>query len=153
MGMSVLPLISTSFIVLSALLVAIGWRFVRRGKIEQHKQVMAVASIFAVLFFISYVSRTVFIGNTAFGGPSDVAVYYHLFLVFHIILSTVAAVLGIFVLYYAFKRDYAKHRKMGPATSIIWFFTAGTGIMVYLLLYVIYPPGETTNMFKAILGG
>ncbi len=151
--MPVLPTISTSFIVLSAILVAIGWRLIRQRKTESHQKVMTVASIFALLFFITYVSRTVFIGNTAFGGPAEVAFYYHLFLIFHIILSTLAAILGLLVLYYAFKKDYAKHRKMGPITSIIWFVTAGTGVAVYLLLYVIYPPGETTNMFRAIIGG
>ena len=71
--MPVLPTISTSFIVLSAILVAIGWRLIRQRKTESHQKVMTVASIFALLFFITYVSRTVFIGNTAGGGPAEVA--------------------------------------------------------------------------------
>ncbi|MBW9235389.1 DUF420 domain-containing protein, partial [Leptospira santarosai] len=45
-----------------------------------------------------------------------------------------------------------RHRKLGPITSVIWFFTAITGVMVYLLLYIIYQGGETTSVFKAILG-
>ena len=150
--MSILPVISTSFIVLSAILVAVGWRYMRKKDRERHAKLMSIASIFAVLFFVTYVSRTVFIGNTAFGGPSEAAIYYHLFLIFHIFLSTIAAILGLVVLYYAFKKNFAKHKRWGPIASIIWFFTAGTGVAVYLLLYVIYPPGETTNMFRAILG-
>jgi putative membrane protein len=35
---------------------------------------------------------------------------------------------------------------------LIWFFTAITGVAVYLLLYVFYRGGETTSMIKAILG-
>ncbi|MDK7951380.1 DUF420 domain-containing protein, partial [Staphylococcus lugdunensis] len=44
------------------------------------------------------------------------------------------------------------HRKIGPIASIIWFFTAITGVAVYLLLYILYPGGETTSLIKATLG-
>lgn len=148
-----LPMFSTLLIVLSALLVAIGWVYIARGKQERHAQVMILASFFALLFFIIYISRTLFVGNTAFGGPDHVAPFYHLFLIFHIILSTAAAILGLITLYYGYKQEFQKHKRIGPITSVIWFSTAVTGVAVYLLLYVVYPPGETTNMFRAILGG
>ena len=48
--------------------------------------------LFALTFFIIYAARTIFIGNTAFGGPSSIKVYYTIFLVFHIILKTVGGV-------------------------------------------------------------
>ncbi|MDQ0337345.1 putative membrane protein [Caldalkalibacillus uzonensis] len=149
----ILPLLSTSMIVLSAILVAIGWALIRRGETKRHIQVMGLASLFAVLFFVIYMSRTVLVGNTAFGGPDHVAPFYHIFLLFHIVLATVAAVLGLLTLYYGFKKQFGKHKRIGPVTSVIWFSTAVTGVAVYLLLYVIYPPGETTNMFRAIIGG
>ncbi|EGL81899.1 protein of unknown function DUF420 [Caldalkalibacillus thermarum TA2.A1] len=149
----ILPLISTLCIVISAILVAIGWVVIRRGDTKRHIQVMAFASIFAVIFFVIYMSRTIFIGNTAFGGPDHVAPYYHLFLLFHIVLATLAAVLGLLTLYYGFKQQYNQHKRIGPLTSVIWFLTAVTGVTVYLLLYVIYPPGETTNLLRAIIGG
>ena len=69
MGLPILPTISTSFIVLSAILVAIGWVLIAKRKIEAHKKVMFAAGVAAVIFFIIYATRTVFIGNTAFGGP------------------------------------------------------------------------------------
>ncbi len=50
------------------------------------------------------------------------------------------------------KNNLVKHRKIGPVTSVIWFFTAITGVAVYLLLYIFYKGGETTSVFKAILG-
>ncbi|WP_249869893.1 DUF420 domain-containing protein [Oceanobacillus saliphilus] len=150
--MPFLPTISTFFIVLSAILVAIGWVLISKGKKEAHKKVMLSAAVSAILFFIIYVSRTIFDGNTSFGGPDDIKIYYTLFLIFHIILATTGAVFGIVTISLALKRNIVKHRKLGPVTSIIWFFTAITGVMVYLLLYVIYDGGETTSMFKAIFG-
>ncbi|MGG6448166.1 DUF420 domain-containing protein [Pseudobacillus badius] len=152
MSLPILPTISTTFIVLSAITVAIGWGQIKQRKIEQHKKTMLLAAVFAVIFFVIYASRTIFIGNTAFGGPDDIKIYYTVFLIFHITLATVGAVLGIWTIALGLKNNLEKHRKFGPVTSIIWFFTAITGVAVYLLLYVFYKGGETTSVIKAILG-
>jgi putative membrane protein len=148
----ILPTISTTFIVLSGLTVAIGWWQIKQRNIQAHRKTMFLAAIFAIIFFIIYASRTIFIGNTAFGGPDDIKIYYTIFLIFHITLATVGAVLGIISLYTGYKNQLQKHRKLGPITSIVWFFTAVTGVAVYLLLYVFYHGGETTSVIKAILG-
>lgn len=152
MGLPLLPTISTFFIILSAILVAFGWNLIRQRKIEAHQKTMIAAAVSAVLFFIIYISRTVFIGNTAFGGPDELKIYYTVFLIFHIVLATTGAVFGVITINAGLKNNLARHRKIGPVTSIIWFFTAITGVAVYLLLYVFYKGGETTSMFKAILG-
>ena len=148
----IMPTISTFFIVLSAIFVAIGWYLIVKRKIEAHKKVMFFAAIFAIIFFIIYASRTIFVGNTSFGGPDDIKLYYTIFLLFHITLATIGAVMGIITLWTGYKNRLDKHRRLGPITSIIWFTTAITGVAVYLLLYVIYQGGETTSVFKAILG-
>ncbi|MFJ5713439.1 DUF420 domain-containing protein [Neobacillus sp. NPDC093127] len=151
-SLPILPTISTTFIVLSAITVAIGWWQIKQRKIEAHKKTMFFAAVFALIFFIIYASRTIFIGNTAFGGPDNIKIYYTIFLVFHITLATIGAVFGVVSLLTGYKNKLSIHRKLGPITSFIWFFTAITGVVVYLLLYVFYKGGETTSMIKAILG-
>lgn len=151
-SLPLLPTISTAFIVLSAIAVAIGWVQIKQRKIETHRKTMTIAAVFALIFFIIYASRTIFIGNTAFGGPDDIKIYYTVFLIFHITLSTTGAVFGIISLVTGYKNNLKLHRKLGPITSIIWFFTGITGVAVYLLLYVFYHGGETTSVIKAILG-
>lgn len=152
MNLPILPTVSTTFIVFSAVTVAIGWYLIKQKRIDAHKKAMTTAAIFALIFFIIYMSRTLFVGNTSFGGPDDVKIYYTIFLIFHIFLATTGAIFGVITLYLGFKNKIAKHRKLGPITSIIWFFTALTGVAVYFLLYVFYKGGETTSMLKAILG-
>jgi putative membrane protein len=144
-----LPLISTLFIVLSAILVAIGWRLILQGKQEAHQKMMVAAAVAAVLFFTIYLSRTLFLGNTEFGGPDSMKPYYLAFLLFHIVLATVSAVMGIITLTLAYKGEFLKHRRIGRPTAVIWFLTAITGVAVYYLLYIKYP-GETTNLWDAI---
>ncbi|MCP3031073.1 DUF420 domain-containing protein [Halobacillus sp. A1] len=150
--MPLLPTLSTFFIVVSAILVAFGWVFIAKDKRKAHKRTMVAASISALTFFIIYVSRTIFVGNTSFGGPDQIKTYYTIFLIFHIILATTGGVFGLVTLNLALKRKLPKHRKIGPVTSVIWFCTAITGVMVYLLLYIIYDGGTTTSMLKAIFG-
>jgi putative membrane protein len=152
-NLPILPTISTTFIVLSAITVAIGWWQIKQRETEKHRKTMTLAGIFAVIFFIIYASRTLFLGNTSFGGPDDIKIYYTVFLIFHITLATVGAVLGITSLWTGYKQRLGFHRKLGPVTSIVWFFTGITGVAVYLLLYVFYHGGETTSLIKAILGG
>jgi putative membrane protein len=151
-NLPILPTISTAFIVLSAITVAIGWWQIKLRRIEKHRKTMTLAGVFAVIFFIIYASRTLFIGNTSFGGPEDIKIYYTVFLIFHITLATGGAVLGIISLWTGYKNRLDFHRKLGPVTSIVWFFTGITGVAVYLLLYVFYHGGETTSLIKAILG-
>lgn len=150
--MELLPLISTIFIVISAIFVAIGWRHIAKNEKKKHKRAMIIGAISALCFFIIYISRTIFIGNTSFGGPDELKIYYTIFLIFHIFLSTVGAVFGIVTIVLARKGNVARHRKIGPVTSIIWFISATTGVAVYLLLYVLYDGGETTSLIRAILG-
>lgn len=152
MNLPLLPTISTFFIVLSAILVAIGWYLISKRKIEAHQKVMWAAGAAALTFFIIYMSRTIFVGNTAFGGPEEYKIFYTIFLIFHITLATTGGVMGLITIYWGYKEQLAKHRKIGPITSVVWFCTAITGVMVYLLLYVFYEGGETTSVFKAILG-
>lgn len=148
-----LPFISTVFIALSAIAVAVGWYLIAKRKIEAHKKAMFWAAVLATIFFITYLSKTFFVGSTTFGGPDHIAFYYQIFLIIHIILSTIAAVLGIATLVSGYKNNLKRHRKLGPITSVLWFISAITGIAVYFLLYVIFDPGETTNLFRAIIGG
>ncbi len=121
-------------------------------EINKHKNVMLAAAVFALTFFLIYASRTIFIGNTAFGGPATIKKYYTIFLFFHINLATIGGILGLVQIITAFKDKYNVHRKFGPFASVIWFCTAITGVAVYLLLYVLYPGGETTSLIKATFG-
>ncbi|MNZ76160.1 hypothetical protein D3C78_946580 [compost metagenome] len=145
---NIMPTISTFFIVLSAVLVAIGWRLAIKRRLVEHQKVMFYAAVAAVIFFIIYSSRTFIVGNTLWGGPESLKPYYFVFLIFHIILATVAAVFGITTLTLGYKKRFAKHKKLGRVTSIIWFATAITGVMVYVLLYIMYPGEHTQPIFK-----
>lgn len=149
---TLLGAINQAFIVASAIVMGFGWYHIRKGNVDVHRRLMLTGSALAVLFFLSYVAKTIFVGDTTFGGPNSWRVGYQVFLQSHSILATVAAVLGIITLVLAFRQRFGRHRKIGPWTVSIWFVTAATGVTVFLLLYVVFPPGPTTNVLRAWLG-
>lgn len=148
----ILPTLSIIFIIISATLVAFGWYKISKNQIEQHEKIMFFASIFALLFFIVYSLRTIFLGNMSFGGPEKLKIYYTIFLVFHIILATSGGIFGLISLITGLNDKLIIHKKLGPVTCVVWFLSAITGLVVYLLLYILYPGGEATSLIKAILG-
>lgn len=148
----ILAYINEAFIVGSAIVMGFGWYFIRRRNVEVHRRLMLTGSVFAALFFITYVLKTVLFGDTTFAGPKQWHTPYQVFLQSHSILATVAAILGVITLTFAFRGRFSSHRKIGPWTASIWYVTAATGLMVFLLLYVIFPGGSTANVFRAWLG-
>lgn len=148
----ILPTISTSCIAISAVLVGFGWRKIAKGNRESHQKFMLSGAVFALTFFVIYVSKTLFVGNTQFGGPDDLRPVYLAFLLFHIGLATVAGAFGLVTIGLAFRKNFARHRKVGPITASIWFAAAVTGLMLYTLLYIMFPGGETTGLINAIFG-
>jgi len=148
----ILPYMNEVFIASSGISIFIGWLLIRRDRIELHKRFMIAGVILAALFFTGYLLKTVVVGDTKFGGPATWRVSYYAFLQTHSILATVGAILGIITLRYAYKKNFISHRKIGPWTVYTWFVTVITGTMVFLLLYVFYPSGPTTNLLHAWLG-
>ena len=147
-----LATISTLFIVISACFVAYGWYLIRQGLREKHKKTMLIGAGFALAFFILYLSRTIFVGSTKFGGPDYLQIPYFIFLIAHIFLSTVAAVFGIVTLTLGFKQKFETHRKIGRWTAIIWLITSASGVVVYSLLYLLFPGEHVESIFDAIFG-
>lgn len=148
-----LAYINEGFMILSALSVAFGWICIRRRKVAVHRKVMLFGAACASAFFVTYVLKTLLVGDTTFGGPQSLSAPYLVFLQAHTILATGVAVMGIITLRYAFRRRFRSHKKIAPWTAGLWFLAAATGLTVFLMLYVIFPPGATTNVVRAILGG
>jgi len=136
----------------SAAAVSYGWWLIRRRRVQAHRRMMLIASALASAFFLSYVAKTVAFGDSNFGGPPSLRVFYQTFLQTHTILATLAAIFGVITLRRALRGRFSQHRRIAPWTVVMWYVATGTGLVVFLLLYVIYPPGPTSNVVRAVLG-
>jgi putative membrane protein len=149
-----LAVLDEVFMLGSAGTVAAGWVAVRHHHLRAHRRLMLTGAGLALAFFVTYVVKTFTVGDTAFGGPHAWFWPYQIFLQIHTIFATLAGLAGVVTLRWALRRRFQRHRRVAPWTAAGWMVTAASGLTVFLLLYVIFPTGPTTNnLIKLLLKG
>lgn len=144
-----LAYLNEAFMLSSGLAIATGWIAIRRRRVHAHRVAMLIASGLVSGFFLSYVTKTLFYGDTAFGGPAHLTTAYQVFLQTQTLFATGAAVMGIITLRRALARHFRAHRRIAPWTAAAWFVTVVSGLGVFSFLYLVFPPGPTTiNLLK-----
>jgi len=123
----------------SALLLLAGFRFIRLGRIQTHRNCQVTAVLTSTLFLISYLTYHYYHGATRFAGQGIVRPLYFTILITHTILAVVIVPLIIVTLCRAVRGDFIRHRRIARWTLPLWLYVSVTGVVVYLMLYQIYP--------------
>lgn len=139
MDISFLPHVNAILNSTSALLLLAGFRFIRRGRIGAHRNCQLSAVGTSSLFLISYLTYHYYHGATRFTGQGIVRPFYFIILTTHTILAVVIVPLILFTLYRAARGDFIRHRRIARWTLPLWLYVSVTGVIVYLMLYQIYP--------------
>lgn len=152
-GSTAMALVSEACMITSGISVALGWWLIRRRRVHAHRRAMLLGTWTGGAFLTLYVVHTLVFGDTQFGGPSTWNIPYLTFLQIHSILATVAGVLGVITLRRALQRRFSSHKRVAPWTATLWLIAAGSGLAVFLLLYVVFPPGPTATVWHIMLAG
>jgi len=131
-----LPALNVALIVISGIFLVIGYVCIRRRKIAWHRRSMLTASVFAALFLIVYVTRYIVLGTKIFPGEGVSRAIYLVILVSHTTIAIAVAPLAFVTLRRALGGRFMLHRKIARITLPLWIYTAVTGWVVYMLLYV-----------------
>jgi len=123
----------------SAVLLFSGYRFIRSGRVRAHRTCQISALIVSLLFLTSYLTYHYYHGATRFTGQGFVRPLYFTILTSHTILAVVIVPLVAITFYRAFRADFVRHRRIARVTLPLWFYVSVTGVIVYLMLYHIYP--------------
>src|SRR6185312_15828522 len=123
----------------SALLLLAGFRFIRLGRIDAHRNCQLAALATSTLFLVSYLTYHFYHGATRFSGQGLVRPFYFVLLISHTILAVVIVPLIMITLYRAARGDFVRHRKIARWTLPLWLYVSVTGVIVYLMLYHLYP--------------
>lgn len=134
-NVSGLPLLNALLNGTTALFLMIGFFFVRRGQVKQHRAMMLAAFGLSSLFLISYVILHTFAGSTPFTGQGWIRPVYFAVLISHIILSAGVLPLALTTLYHGWFTQLKQHKRIARWTLPIWVYTSLSGVAVYLLLY------------------
>ena len=119
----------------SAVLLAFGYLFIRRKKVNLHKACMVSAFVISTLFLVSYLIYHYHAGSKPFPGEGWTRPLYFAILISHVILATVTLPLSIVTLARGLRGRFEKHRSIARWALPIWLYVAVTGVAVYLMLY------------------
>ena len=126
-----------------AVLLVVGYLAIRRGQVTLHKSCMLTALAVSAAFLASYLYYHVVVRggqSTRFEGPAGVRAVYLAILIPHIVLAIVALPMELRVTYLGLKDRLDQHRRLARWTLPIWLYVSITGVVVYWMLYRLYPP-------------
>jgi len=130
-----LPTLNAALNGTSAVLLALGYLFIRRKKVDLHKACMVSAFVTSTLFLVSYLIYHYHAGSKPFPGEGWTRPVYFAILISHVILATVTLPLTIVTLGRGLRGRFEKHRRIARWTLPIWLYVSVTGVVVYLMLY------------------
>ena len=139
MWTSVLPTVNAILNATSGILIVTGYVMIRRKKVRQHRACMIAAGCTSLLFLTSYIVYHSQHGATRFAGVGAARPVYFTILISHTLLAIVIVPLVIITLRRALASRFAKHIEIARWTFPLWVYVSITGVVVYLMLYHLYP--------------
>lgn len=145
MSLSHLPILNATLNGTSALLLCLGFYFIKRGQRRAHQRCMLAALGTSTLFLISYVVYHVGMqrlhgeAHTTFQDPAWFRPIYLTILVTHLVLAIAIVPLVLVTVFRALKGRFEMHAKIARWTWPIWMYVSVTGVVIYLILYQIFP--------------
>jgi uncharacterized membrane protein YozB (DUF420 family) len=143
----------------ATVLLIIGFWLIKRGRVEAHKRTMLTAFGVSAAFLACYLWYHYQAGHVKFTHTGPVAYVYYTVLASHVLLAITVPFLAIRQIYLGFRAlgccppaghqaeqltiaaDYrAKHIRLARWTYPIWLYVSFTGVMVYVMLYHLWPP-------------
>lgn len=124
----------------SALLLVVAYVFVKRKNYRAHGYLMVSAFIVSTVFLCFYLTSHYKYGERSSGlPPSTLRTVYLLILLPHIVLAVGMLPMIAMTFYRAYRRDWLRHRRIARPTFWIWLYVSVTGVIVYWMLYHLFP--------------
>jgi len=139
-----LPAVNASLNGLSACFLTAGFIFIRQKKIVAHRNCMISAFCVSVIFLICYLTYHTYLAVALHRGPTRFPdnwfrPIYLTILFTHTILAIVIVPMILITLSRALRERFDLHKKIARWTWPLWMYVSVTGVVVYLLLYQIFP--------------
>lgn len=134
-----LPTVNAVLNATSAVLLASGYGFIRRRQVGAHKLCMVAAFVTSTLFLASYLVYHYNVGSVRFPGEGWIRPLYFAILITHTMLAVSIVPLALITLFRAWKADFTRHVRIARWTLPIWLYVSLTGVVIYLMLYQLYP--------------
>lgn len=140
---TIFPPLNAALNGLAGLLLVIGVLQVKRGNEAAHKKFMLAAFGCSVVFLVSYLYYHFhFAIQVKYQGPDWGRWPYFGLLLSHTVLAAGVPFLALRTIFLGFKERREAHRKLARITFPVWLYVSITGVMIYLVLYVLTDSGR-----------
>jgi len=134
---SALPHLNAALNATAGVLLLVGYRLIRRGRIAAHRRAMLGAFAASGGFFVSYTLYHAYsAGPRPYQGPWP-ALYYAV-LISHIVLAAAVVPLALITLYRGWHWETAgaaRHRRIARVALPVWLYVSATGVIIWAMLY------------------
>lgn len=135
MSLTDLPALNAVLNATSALLLSVGYLFIRQRKVAAHRACMLSAFATSTVFLTSYIIYHSQVGTTPFPGRGLIRPLYFSILFSHTTLAVTTVPLVLITLSRALRSRFDRHKKIARWTLPIWLYVSVTGVVVYWMLY------------------
>lgn len=122
----------------TAVLLLLGYYFMKIKEIIWHRNVMITAFFLSAIFLVSYVISKISNAPVPYGGDGMLKYVYFFVLITHIVLSAIIVPLVLFTMYRGLTGEVEKHRRIARYTFPVWLYVAITGVLVYIFMAPYY---------------
>ena len=135
-----LPAVNATLNGLSAIFLTLGFIAIKRGNKIAHRNCMIAAFSTSVIFLACYLTYHATVKTvTHFVNPPEWRPVYLTILLTHTVFAVVIVPLILRTLWLARKQNFEAHKKIARWTWPLWMYVSVTGVVIYLLLYQIFP--------------
>jgi putative membrane protein len=143
-----LPTVNAALNAAATVLLVAGFVLIKRGRELAHKRAMLAAFVVSMMFLACYLAYHAQAGHVKFGGPEPVRSIYLAILGSHVLLAATVPFLAGATLYLGLRDRRAGHRRLAVWTFPIWLYVSVTGVVIYVMLYHLYPPASTSSTIE-----
>lgn len=146
--LSQFPALNATLNSLTSLLLLAGFIAILRGHKNVHRAFMVSAFLTSAVFLACYLTYHFGMhyyygkGVTKFTTPGWPRYIYLSILLTHTILAIVVLPMILRTFYLALKERFDEHKRLARWTWPVWMYVSVTGVIVYVMLYQLYPPAS-----------
>jgi uncharacterized membrane protein YozB (DUF420 family) len=140
MSLHDLPAVNATLNGLSAILLTAGYVFIKRGNKLAHRNCMIAALTTSIIFLACYLTYHFTVKTvTRFVEPQWFRPIYLTILLTHTVLAAAIVPMVIMTVSRALRERFDAHKRIARWTWPAWMYVSVTGVIIYLLLYQVFP--------------
>ena len=133
----------------STILLIVGILLIKKGRYRSHAVTMILAALVSAAFLACYLLYHYKTGEQSTKQmtwiPPWLRMVYLVILVPHLLLAVGMLPMIYPAFYRAYRRQWEKHRRIAKPTFYIWLYVSVTGVVIYWMLYHLFPGIQGTR--------